>query len=343
MHPVLFQIPVAGWPIYSYGVMLGLSMIAGWYVSLALASRDGLDREVMANAVVYSLIAALVGARLLYVVANPDHFQSFGDLLNVRQGGLVAYGGFLGGLLASWIYCRIKRIRLLAWADAAVPTLAIGLFVTRIGCFLYGCDFGRRVTDSDPAWLRAIAVEFPRWGDRFSGPGTDGGGCCAQEMNGSPAFAHHVASFGLDPSAAASFPVVPTQLICSVNGLVALGVLLAIRRFRTFRGQMLLGFGIYYGVTRFLIEALRDDAQRGTVGPAVFGPLGGAAGHLTTSQVIAVVTALASIAGWVYLARRARHDPEAAMALGPGAEQKPERKTSTRPRKRPGGTRSHGK
>lgn len=341
MHPVLFEIPGLGWPIFSYGVMLGLSMIAGWYLTLYFAEKDGFDRGEMANGVVYSILAALVGARLLYVVVNPSHFSSFGELLNVRQGGLVAYGGFLGGLLTSWIYCRWKGVRLLAWADAAIPTLAVGLFVTRIGCFLYGCDYGRRITDSDPGWLRAIAVRFPSWAARYPHIGDGGaGGLCSQDMNGAPAFTHHVAAYGLDPSAAESFAVVPTQLISSLNGLVLLGVLMLVRRYRTFRGQMLLTFGVYYGVTRFFIELVRDDTQRGLVGPRVFGPLGAVDGQLTTSQIIAAVTAISSIVAWGFLQRRARRDPEAAMSIGtgPGAarpETEGARKVS-RPRRRGG-------
>src|SRR5262245_49394392 len=44
-------------PIYSYGVMLGLSLVVGWYLTLTLASRDGLPKETMANCYVITAIA----------------------------------------------------------------------------------------------------------------------------------------------------------------------------------------------------------------------------------------------------------------------------------------------
>jgi phosphatidylglycerol:prolipoprotein diacylglycerol transferase len=338
MYPVLFEIPLVGWPIFSYGVMLGLSMIAGWYFVLGLAERDGFSRQEMANGFVYSVIAALVGARLLYIIVNPDQFHAFGDLLNVRQGGLVAYGGFLGGVLASWVYCWRKKVSILAWADTAVPSLALGLFVTRIGCFLYGCDYGRRVTDDDPGWLRSIAMRFPNWEERFPELASGAGGACEQDLHGAPAFAHHVSEYGLEPTAAESFAVVPTQLLSSLNGLILLGVVMAARRWRKFRGQALLAFGLYYGLSRFFLEIVRDDNQRGTLGPPFLGPFGGLNGHLTTSQLIAVFTAVACIVGWIYLARKAKADPEAAMSLGPGAEKwKKEKEGKERKgRRRPG-------
>src|ERR1700733_8269174 len=58
-------------PIYSYGVMLGLSLVVGWYLTLTLAERDGLPKETMANCYVITAIAAIAGSRILYVITNP--------------------------------------------------------------------------------------------------------------------------------------------------------------------------------------------------------------------------------------------------------------------------------
>ena len=66
----------------------------------------------------------------------------------VNRGGLVAYGGMIGGFLASWYCCRKREIPLLQWADVAAPSVVLGTAITRIGCFLFGCDYGAR---SEPA------------------------------------------------------------------------------------------------------------------------------------------------------------------------------------------------
>src|SRR4029078_11316526 len=86
-------------PIYSYGVMLGLSLVVGWYLTLGLAERDGLPKETMANNSVRPSIAAVAGSRILYILTNLNEFDTLGSLFAMRRGGLVAYGGFLGGLI----------------------------------------------------------------------------------------------------------------------------------------------------------------------------------------------------------------------------------------------------
>lgn len=326
MYPVLFEIPWLGWPIFSYGVMLGLGIILGWYLTMYLVERDGLPREIMGSCYFWGILGSLAGARILYLVANPGRIERLQDLFNLRQGGLVAYGGFLGGLGACYLFCRHKKINIWAWADATAAPIALGLGITRFGCFLYGCCFGRRVTEDDPEWLRALAMQFPNWLVRFPHLAESGGGCCRQDVDGSPAFAQHVREHGLDGAAEASFDVVPTQLLSSINGFIVFGLLIFLRRYRRFRGMLIFTLALYYGLTRFLLEMVRDDAQRGARGPAIFGPLGGHEGQLTTSQFIAVITVVSAAAGLAFFARRAKRDPEAAMALGEGANIETEEK-----------------
>src|SRR5260370_1801055 len=83
-------------------------------------------------------------------MSNPDEFRSVWDLFALRNGGLVAYGGFIGGLVGSWAYLAPKKILLLAWADDAGPSLGSGLLVTRILFYLFGLDFGNRLPDPAP-------------------------------------------------------------------------------------------------------------------------------------------------------------------------------------------------
>jgi phosphatidylglycerol:prolipoprotein diacylglycerol transferase len=266
---------VAGWkwnsvsyeapnvPIYAYGVMLGISLVVGWYLSLPLAEKDGLPKETMANCYVVTALAALAGARVLYVMTNPDEFKSIWDLFALRNGGLVAYGGFIGGLLGSWGYLAPKRIRLLAWADDAVPSLASGLLITRIGCYLFGCDFGKRLSDGAPHWLKALGT-FPHWaaGTLVSG-------------EGSPAYVRHLEIYrgtsmeGELVRMNTSFPVHPTQIYESLVGLLLLGLLLWQRKYTRFRGQVFFLFVFAYGVLRFLLELWRDDVERGSYGPTL--------------------------------------------------------------------------
>jgi phosphatidylglycerol:prolipoprotein diacylglycerol transferase len=266
MHPILFRIPLPGWklpyfgevhaiPIYSYGVMLGLSLVVGWYLTLYLAERDGLPKETMANCYVVTAIAAIVGSRVLYVLTNLSEFEGASDFFAFRRGGLVAYGGFLGGYIGSWVYLKRNKIGLMPWADVAVPSLASGLLITRIGCYLFGCDFGRRLDTTSPDWLQKLGT-FPHWAQ-----GT------LEHGEGSPAWVHHVQKFGLSLDSTTSYPVHPTQLYESLVGLALLALLLFQRKHQKFRGQVFMLFAFGYGFLRFLIEIVRDDAERGLYGP----------------------------------------------------------------------------
>lgn len=249
-------------PIYSYGVMLGLSLVVGWYLTLGLAERDGLPKEVMANNYVVTAVAAVAGSRILYILTNLDEFDSLRAMMDVRKGGLVAYGGFLGGFFGSLIYLRQYRIALLPWADVAVPSLASGLMITRIGCYLFGCDFGHTLPKTAPAFLQKLGT-FPRWEAGLIDQSATG------SPSGSPAWLQHLKKHLISDEATASLPVHPTQLYESLVGASLLVLLLVSRRYQKFRGQIFLLFTFAYGICRFILEMLRADDERGWIPPSL--------------------------------------------------------------------------
>lgn len=255
-------LPIGPLPIYSYGVMLGLSLVVGWYLTLGLAERDGLPKEVMANNYVVTAVAAVVGSRILYILTNLDEFSDPISMLDVRKGGLVAYGGFLGGFVGSLVYLRTYRIALLPWADVAVPSLASGLMITRIGCYLFGCDFGQPLAKTAPGFLQKLGT-FPRWDVGLIDPTATGG------PSGSPAWLQHLKKHLISEDAASSLPVHPTQLYESLVGASLLALLLVSRRYQKFRGQIFLIFTFAYGVCRFMLEMLRADDERGWIPPSL--------------------------------------------------------------------------
>ena len=254
MLPVLFTLPTP-WgpqPIYAYGVLLGLSLIAGYQIAVRVAARmDDLSEDLAGSAYLAGALSGVAGARLLYVLENRESFAEvpIAGWLDVTSGGVTAYGGFLGGLLGAAAYLAYKRAPLAAFADAAAPALALGTVLTRIGCYLYGCDFGVLLPDSAPAWLKALGT-FPRWQ------------LDALDIYGSPAFLYHVDRYGIASDADASLPVHPTQLYESAVGLVLLALSITLLRSRRFRGQAILAVALAYALFRFAFEYLRDDPER---------------------------------------------------------------------------------
>ena len=268
-------------PIYSYGVMLGTSMIVGWFLAIRLAKEDGISAESAGAIYMWTAVWSIVGARVLWFLTTPG--VPLSELPMVQRGGLVAYGGMIGGFLASWYGCRKRKIHLLQWGDVAAPSVVLGTGITRIGCLLFGCDYGAR---SDLPW----AIRFP-------GP---------NEMapHGSPAWQHHVNDLHLPQTAAWSYPVHPTQLYESLVGLFLFGLLMLIRHKRKFSGQVFLGWVLGYGILRPLIETIRDDEDRG------LHPLPLIHVAISTSQIIGIVSVILGSVLLVYLVRRYRRDPE---------------------------------
>ena len=131
-------------PIFSYGVMLGTSMVVGWFLALRLAKQDGIPNEQAGAIYMWTAVWAIIGARLLYVITEWQEFSHPLDIFLLNKGGLVAYGGMIGGFLSSWYGCHKRKIPLLRWADVSAPSVVLGTAITRVGCLLYGCDYGRR-------------------------------------------------------------------------------------------------------------------------------------------------------------------------------------------------------
>ena len=72
----------------------------------------------------------------------------------------------IGGFLASWYNCRKAGIPLLRWADVAAPSVVLGTAITRIGCLLFGCDYGKR-SDAAPG-PSASRQDSPAWKDHVN-------------------------------------------------------------------------------------------------------------------------------------------------------------------------------
>ncbi|HSS39765.1 MAG TPA: prolipoprotein diacylglyceryl transferase family protein, partial [Polyangia bacterium] len=166
-----FALPWTPVPIYSYGVMLGTSLVVGWFLAMRFAKQDLIDQQAAGTIYMWTAVWSIIGSRVLYVLTNLGEFDSIWGMLAVNRGGLVAYGGMIGGFFASWYGCHKRGIPLLKWADVSAPSVVLGTAITRVGCLLFGCDYGGR-------------TNVP-WAIRFPGPNP-------LAPQGSPAWQHHV-------------------------------------------------------------------------------------------------------------------------------------------------------
>src|SRR4249920_1651232 len=148
MHPILFE--VAGWPVYSYGVLLAAAYLIALQLAVVRARRAGLDGARVMDLGIYLIIAALVGAKLMLIAVDFNYFRSQpAELLSLVRAGGVFYDGLIAAFVVGvWL---IGRYRLPLWttADMIAPGIALGHIIGRFGCLLAGCCYGR---PTDVAW-----------------------------------------------------------------------------------------------------------------------------------------------------------------------------------------------
>jgi phosphatidylglycerol:prolipoprotein diacylglycerol transferase len=168
MWQTLFHLPYFNTPVYGYGVMLVIGFIAAMLLAQYLARRSGLNPEIFANAAIIALVFGVLGARLSHVMENIQQYtrpelsagENFWNAINIREGGLTYYGGFLLATPACILYGLWKRVPIPLGMDIIAPCLMIGLAFGRIGCYLNGCCYGAA---TDVKW----AVEFPYGSDAY--------------------------------------------------------------------------------------------------------------------------------------------------------------------------------
>jgi len=132
--------------IYYYGILIMLGAVAATWIASRQVKRYGQDPEMAWDLLPWALIGGIIGARLWHILFPPASMVEQGittlfylthplDALNLRKGGLGIPGAVIGGLIAAWIYCRIKKVPLGPWADAIAPGLALAQGVGRWGNF----------------------------------------------------------------------------------------------------------------------------------------------------------------------------------------------------------------
>ena len=213
MHPVLIG------PLKTYGLALAISFVVGIWLAARRARRLEIPAEAIYDLSFVILVSSLVGVRLTYVVTHLSEFAGqWHRIFLINEGGLTLYGGIIAALLGGWIFCRRRGYGFLALADNMLPSVALGIGITRIGCFMAGCCYGK------PCAL-PWSVHFP---------------------HDSPAVRH----FG-------DVAVHPSQLYSSLGGFLVFGLLLLWERSSHRPGQTMGRFLLLYGIHRFVVDFTR--------------------------------------------------------------------------------------
>jgi phosphatidylglycerol:prolipoprotein diacylglycerol transferase len=172
MLQVLWHIPIRtqwfpdGIPIYGFGMMLFVAFLVCTWLAGRRAQRVGIPREFIQDLAIWLFVGGLLGARLTYL-SNETAWPSLDDqgfgrwlravlgilgdmvlrLPRIWDGGIILYGSVIGALVGYAVgyllVFRKYRLSTLKLADVIAPTIAVGMALGRIGCFLNGCCYGQ--------------------------------------------------------------------------------------------------------------------------------------------------------------------------------------------------------
>ena len=232
MRQVLFAIPGTPIKIFGYGTMLTVAFLAAMYLAAWRAKREKLNPEIMWDVAFWVIVGGVLGARLFYVWQYwGTRIKTFWQIFQVWKGGIVLYGSIMGGTLAFFLYWFSRRFPLRPMLDAVAPSLALGIAIGRLGCFLNGCCYGD-------------LCNLP-WAVRFPAPTSP--------------WADHVDHGLLDANTAWSLPIHPTQLYSTIDGVILALLLSAYYPLRRRDGEVMALLMVTYPISRVLIEYLRSD------------------------------------------------------------------------------------
>ena len=237
MYPEILQIgPLK---IHSYGLCIAIGFLISLYLAQRDAQKRGINPEIIQTEAIITLIIGVLGARIFHIILFPQDYSITNPIgwIAFWEGGLV----FQGALPFSFAYVfwamKRRKIPFLLIADCAVPYLALGQGIGRIGCFLNGCCYGK------PAPSLPWAVRFPAGSIVFQSYPGEGGW---------------------------SLPVHPTQMYATIGLIFLFALLIYIRDvWHPFTGITIPIYFFLHGVMRFINEIFRGDHNPTNLGLGV--------------------------------------------------------------------------
>lgn len=247
---------IGGLHIYWYGIIITAGILVAAAYGLSQTKKYGLDPNRVIDTVMGGLIGAYVGARLYFVLFSLSEYDSFIDIINVRDGGLAIYGGIIGAVIVGGIISKIRKLKFPPMLDIAGLGFLIGQSIGRWGNFVNREAFGKNT--NLPWGMTSKDIQF-----------------YLKQNKDAIATNNDII---VDPLEA----VHPTFLYESIWCAIGFIVLHFYAKKRKFDGEVFLIYIAWYGAGRFVIEGLRTDSLM--------------LGKLRVSQLLAAISVIVSIA-----------------------------------------------
>ncbi|RPF54384.1 prolipoprotein diacylglyceryl transferase [Aquisalibacillus elongatus] len=219
-------IELGPFPVYWYGFLIMLGAVIALIVAQREGNRLGLHKDFFIDLLVFAIPAAIIGARLYYVIFQWENYNSFGDIIDIREGGLAIHGALIASVLVAYIYAKKKNVSFWKVADIAAPSILIGQMLGRWGNFMNQEAYGGPVSE---AAYQNVLQYVPDW--------------IMNQMCVDGVY-HH-----------------PTFLYESLWSMLGIVLLLVLRyKVNPRRGVIFLSYVMWYSFGRFFIEGMRTDS-----------------------------------------------------------------------------------
>ena len=273
---------VLGRPIYWYGLIITCGLLLAVVMCSRLGKRFGITEDQILDLMLFAVPAALVSIRAYYVLFNLDLYRrtdgslDWSAILRYSDGGLAIYGGIISSIIVLLIFCRVRNISFLAFADVGVHGLFLGQLIGRWGNFMN--------------------VEA------YGGPTALPWRMCAESIARNMLNQGYVDQAGCQAILSGTLGVHPTFLYESLWNLLGLFLVYQLGKRRRFDGQCFLFYIFWYGLGRAWVEGLRTDSLY-FFGLTLFGV------PIRTSQMVAIVSALVAGAALLWMGWKRRNAP----------------------------------
>jgi len=238
MRPLLFQI--GSLQFHPYPAMMALAFLVCTLLSARVGRNLKVPVFVPPQGAVWALLGGLFGARVFHTI----QFFELKDLWTafiLWQGGLVFYGGLIGGTISTLIYLKVTGYFSKGLADVIAPHVALAEAIVRIGCFMNGCCWGH---PTDMPW----GVRFPKF---------------------SLAYQQQVKDHLIEKGSDLPLAVHPTELYMTVGLVISYFILRWFLNRNPFTFATACGYFFLYGIVRFTVESFRGDSARSVLGLTV--------------------------------------------------------------------------
>lgn len=258
-----------GFEIAYYGMIIALAMIVGIGIAALYAKKTGQDPNLYLDFAIYMVIFSIIGARVYYVIFEWEYYLAHPmKIINLREGGLAIYGGIIAAVITCYIFAKVKKASFWTMVDTACLGLVAGQSIGRWGNF-----FNREAYGGFTDGLFAMQIRLD-----------EAGGVITQDI-----LDRIVVNNGIE-----YIQVHPTFLYEAMWNIGLFILILLLRRFKRYEGEMFTWYVFGYGAGRFWIEGLRTDQL---IAPVI---------NLPVSQILSAALVVAAVIFWIYKRKKAK-------------------------------------